>query len=146
MVIIVQKKGIRFPQSGWHIHRVILHLCIPGSPRRWSAIPEDSAMLRNSRSLIHSHGWISIYSNIDDGNSWRNDQHAFRKEWVRGSIPRFTRMHTLWSILFPLKIASLNGHFTVSQVEPGNIDRNRYLNGRLHKRPRISLRSSFTWE
>lgn len=42
MVIMVQKKGIRFPQSGWHIHRVILHLCIPGSPRRWSAIPEDS--------------------------------------------------------------------------------------------------------
>lgn len=79
-----------------------------------------SAMLRNSRSFIHSHGWIFIYSNIDDGNSWRNDQRAFRKEWVQGSIPRFTRMHTPWSILFPLKIASLNGHFTVSQVDPGN--------------------------
>lgn len=37
-----------------------------------------SAMLRNSRSLIHSHGWIFIYSNMDD--SWRNDQRAFRKE------------------------------------------------------------------
>lgn len=39
-----------------------------------------SAMLRNSRSLTHSHGWIFIYSNMNDGNSWRNDQRAFRKE------------------------------------------------------------------
>lgn len=49
---------------------------------------------------LHSHGWIFIYSNMNDGNSWRNDQRAFRKEWVRGSIPRFTRIHTPWSILF----------------------------------------------
>lgn len=124
MVIMVQKKGIRFPQSGWHIHRVILHLCIPGSLRRWSAIPEDSVF-----------GYVTKFPIIY--TLPRLDFHLFKyRRWkflaqrstyipkgvssrIDPTVYAYAHIHA-WSILFPLKIASLNGHFTVSQVDPGN--------------------------
>lgn len=74
---MVQKKGVRFPQSGWHIHRVILHLCIPGSPRRWSAIPEDSVF-----------GYVTKFPITY--TLPRLDFHLFKYEWWKFLAQRST--------------------------------------------------------
>lgn len=143
MVIMVQKKGVRFPQFGWHIHRVILHLCIPGSPRRWSAIPEDSVfgyVTKFPITYTPTVGFSSIQIWTMEILGATINVHSERSEFEDRSHGLRVCTHRGPSFS-PLKIASLNGHFTVSQVEPGNtigidIWMDVYIRGH----------ASFTWE
>lgn len=117
VVIMVQKRGIRFPQSGWHIHRVILLL--PVSPRRWSLLYdcENSVVTKFSNGsptlTLPRLGFPSIQIYVKMKIRLKSDAtirpvHSERSEF--DSIPRFTRICIHSSFLFLLPSISEKLH------------------------------------